>query len=624
MSSVNSILFDMPLVMAALFCSNWLDLKSLSRLDAACASNLHRPILHTIFGCNGFRISKYESITQPSQSLLQWLSCRQLAFEVLELDGQHRKYFRNVKQWLRSRNCRQLRVVSARRVEMEFLLEVLSHAPFVHNLLVNFADLKQSFESSSSGLCPLLTELSLSGEKKIAGDLLTILDCRKLQLLTIYSCPGITKEFANELAGKADRMALDRLCICEVEGLSDSRLARILRACGAQLRHLELADCKQLTGETFVNISETCSNLRSLSFSRPMPSYHTPRPITGAGSVEDAGLHQLSLACLHLTDISLVNVDGISDLSLRAVIQNVVTLQTLYIDGCNNLAGDATIVPHYSGAPSALRTLTFANCRSLRGVMNICQVCPQLEELRIVSCEALNYAASTHIFKHGTRLTSLAINYAYRVYGNDLDSVPAGNLPSLRHLDLEGCTDFTDDGMISVTHICPNLRQLQLKSCAALGSQAMEAIARNLNHLESLGLEGCERVRQGAVLQVLSYCSTLRALRLTWGEGSDITANLLCSMAALPGLSMQALHLQCFQAAGNAIMALMQLLDAHPALISLQLEGDTEHGDIGPNWDHLHAYTALLRKAYPARDIRYGDLQDFDHFDVQPSVPSEN
>jgi hypothetical protein len=614
MSPRYCVLFDLPLVTAALLCSDWLHLKALSKLDQACTARAYRPILLKIYSCEGFRVKDYRVNVESSNNLLllEWLNSRNIAFEKLGVYGRCVRLNPVAMKCLHRGTCRQLKGLYVVQLKAKLVHELLSSSPRLRSLDVDYAGCKQAMEGKIGRLCPLLTKLRIRGTKRAVSDgILSVLDGGKLEDLLLTYCPNVSKGFAVRLSIMNAGATLRTLHITNMDQLTDSRLVRVLRACGLGLRHLHIGECKQLTGETFANIATHCSNITKLEYWKER-CYNSPGSIIPRGGLtDDAGLQHLALACAQLTQLTLRNLKDITDLSLRAVLQNVTSLTALRIENCNSVRGEGTIVPHYSGAPSALKDLQFHDCLQLRGVMNICQICPELQVLLITNCDLLSYTACTHIFKHGTNLTALTMSNAYSVYGNDLDTIPAGNLPKLRYLNMEGCSEFTDDGMNGVTLICPNLQRLLLSSCHTLTDLAMQAVAAHLSQLEYLSIEGCELIRQFAVLNVLQRCDCLRTLRITWDTDNDLQAPLLLSMAALGRLPLHTLYIQHFRATAHNIEALTRLLDAHPSLIKVQLLFDSERHD-SAEFEHLQAYTKLLQRIYPTRYISCDEMEYFD------------
>jgi F-box and leucine-rich repeat protein GRR1 len=621
MCSKYCVLFDLPLVAAALLCSDWMDLQALSKLDQACTSKTYRPVLLNIFSCEGFKVKNYNVSVENSNHvlLLKWLSERNLAFETLTVQGEFLRKNSVAIKCLHRGTCRQLKQLYVARLKASLVHELLSVSPLLRSIDIDFEGCNQNIKAKTNRLCPLLTELCIRGtQRTISGDILSVLYASKLKALLLSNCPNIGKDFAAQLTTANAGATLRTLHISTMGQLTDSRLARILRACGLGLRHLHIGECKQLTGETFANIATYCYHITELEFWKEM-SHDSPRSIIpSAGLAADAGIQQIALACTQLAELRLYNLQDITDLSLRAVLQNITTLTALRVENCHSILGEGTIVPHYSGAPSALTELQFRGCQRLRGVMNVCQICPSLQVLVIMSCNALSYTACTHVFKHGTNLTALTMTNAYSVYGNDLDTIPAGNLPKLRYLNIEGCSEFTDDGLNGVTLICPNLQRLLLSSCHALTDLAMEAVAAHLLHLEYLSIEGCEQIRQFALLNVLRWCDKLRTLRITWDTSNDLQAPLLLSMAAvISRLPLQALYIQHFRPNAHNIEALTRLLDAHPSLTKVQLLFDSERDDHS-EYEHLRTYTKLLQRVYPTRHISCDELEYLDEIYKMP------
>lgn len=85
-------------------------------------------------------------------------------------------------------------------------------------------------------------------------------------------------------------------------------------------------------------------------------------------------------------------------------------------------------------------------------------------------------------------------------------------LPTLRHLKLNGCHDFTGEAMDALISPACGLQSLVLRRCDAFDSQHLSRLTPS-PHLQKLVLAGCDRV-QTQHLKALGQCEALKHLAL--------------------------------------------------------------------------------------------------------------
>jgi hypothetical protein len=612
---MNTALFDFPTIVSASLLSSWLDARALCQLDSACASKCIRPALLKIFSCEGFKakyINKqvFEGRRDHPNAFVRWLKLRSLSTERLQLTELSVEALPHLDRT----TCRRLKSLSVGTVSVRALSHVLASASLLQCFVIQELTkapkaLEPAEPVTGSALCaPLLTELTICRTIKLNSDLVELLDGRKLETLILRECAEVSKSFMQNLAEKVQPDRFRTLQLENLPTLTDTRLARLLRNASG-LRTLSIRNCPEISSETYETLSTYCTALQYLFIGR----LASDNAMDGS---DESSFVALTLICTELKELAFYNIQGMTDVSLKAILQNALRVETLIIVGCNDIKGEGRVTLAYQQLP-ALHTLRVENCSYLTGLLNICEICPHLRNLQVRDCYDLTYAACTQVFRYGTRLEKLCLRDCSLLYGYDLDAIPAGNLPLLVDLDLSACFHLVDEGIESIVAICPNLQTLQLAHTYGLTARALQAIALDCHKLRSFSIKTSSCTSQSALLNVLEN-SNIQALNVSWQEATHctshsagITADTLLSMAVLPmaPLQLSVLSIHRFLPTGPNISAMTTLLDAYTALHTLYLSCGEPEEIIGIDAlsrarlrssveEHFSAYVQLLRRVY--------------------------
>lgn len=113
-----------------------------------------------------------------------------------------------------------------------------------------------------------------------------------------------------------------------------------------------------------------------------------------------------------------------------------------------------------------------------------------------------------------------------------LRSLPA--LPSLRTLQLDGCQDVDDDGLVAISQRCTQLRCFSLYWNVRVTDRGLCRLlrAQKKGNLQSLSLSGCKYLTDETVQRIVGHAATLEILDLTRCPGvTDFGAALICESA---------------------------------------------------------------------------------------------
>ncbi|KAM5256634.1 F-box/LRR-repeat protein 4 isoform 2-T2 [Ctenodactylus gundi] len=158
----------------------------------------------------------------------------------------------------------------------------------------------------------------------------------------------------------------------------------------------------------------------------------------------------------------------------------------------------------------------------------ISEMCPNLQELNLSSCDKLPPQAFNHIAK----LCSLKrlVLYRTKIEIEDYDviaSMIGAKCKNLRTLDLWRCKNITENGIAELASGCPLLEELDLGWCPTLQSSTgcFTRLARQLPNLQKLFLTANRSVCDADIEELASNCTRLRQL--------DILGTRMVSPASL-------------------------------------------------------------------------------------------
>ncbi|XP_069743229.1 F-box/LRR-repeat protein 4 isoform X2 [Narcine bancroftii] len=180
----------------------------------------------------------------------------------------------------------------------------------------------------------------------------------------------------------------------------------------------------------------------------------------------------------------------------------------------------------------------------------IAQMCPNLQELNLSSCDKLNTQAFCHVAKI-SGLRRLVV-YRTKIEVEDYDlvaSVIGAKCKKLQSLDLWRCKNITENGIAAIVAGCQLLEELDLGWCPTLQSSTgcfiklarnlpnlrkifltanrsvcdadIEELATNCPHLFHVDILGTRMVSPGALQKLLQHCKELRLLDVSFCSQID-------------------------------------------------------------------------------------------------------
>ncbi|KEH25538.1 putative F-box domain, leucine-rich repeat domain, L domain-containing protein [Medicago truncatula] len=246
----------------------------------------------------------------------------------------------------------------------------------------------------------------------------------------------------------------------------------------------------------------------------------------------------LSLTLFKLTKINLSGHHYINDTSLFNLFKNCKLLQEVIMFRCRSIT-KVGIVSALCERPT-LRSLSFTNYFEIKNIAMLYELVgnyPLLSEIK------MEYAPLSEIsIENSNSLMNFAVRPQLKSLGLVRNWLRDKNIkrfasifPNLQLLDLSGCCNISNEGILQVLRRCGNIRHLNLAcTCVTLDGLNFEVpklevlnlsytgvfdeilyeISKNCRGLLQLLLQCCHNVRDKGVMHVVGNCLQLKEINL--------------------------------------------------------------------------------------------------------------
>ena len=331
-----------------------------------------------------------------------------------------------------------------------------------------------------------LQTLSIEGLTLVSDEGLSpvVKYCKNLRSFNVNKCPSITSDVIIDIVKNNRSLNTLLLSGTRIDDRSLTSLCAIMiEGCGAEMVHMDLSLCRDITDIGIVCLSETCSNLKKLNLS-------------GLNRISDIGVRSICANCWYLHDL---NVEDIFLLKDNAFFFNPVE------DGRRD-ANEKMLV--------SLRLLNLTDCTNLTdtGLEGLSERCRQIDSLILRGCE---------------RITDSALRIM-----SDPSSCTMADIPmcdSFRLLNISYCTGLTSKGILMFLPHCCCLEELNLSGLASTVTDSfIQQLSFCCRTLQKLILQKCFLITDA------SLCSMADNL---WLELLDISGCHKCTDAGVEVLS---------------------------------------------------------------------------------------
>jgi hypothetical protein len=247
--------------------------------------------------------------------------------------------------------------------------------------------------------------------------------------------------------------------------LDNETMAVIAQHC-PHLQHLDVRECRAVTGPAISSIAQSCSALVYLDVS------DTQADATAVASISEH--------CPLLQHLGIVS--------------------TQVPAGC------------YVALVQACSHLTYLACSSTAraDILAVADYCPDLHTL-IIPRTCAGDDSLVLLMGACPRLRVLDMSSAAYFTDAVLEAV-AEHCKDLQELCLSGCDEISDYGLQLVLYHCHQLRELHLRGCDLLSDESAHAIASYGKNLQVLDVEGCIGIGGEGVRLIGKHCKKLRTV----------------------------------------------------------------------------------------------------------------
>jgi hypothetical protein len=308
---------------------------------------------------------------------------------------------------------------------------------------------------------------------------LSIIDCNKLTDYGFYSFAEQLYEY--KLASIAPLRTLKLKWL----NIQPKTVRSILKLFGSDIFEFHIAGMTTICGETLTDISQECSNIRSLSLQNchydlgdPLHflgfSNLTILDISGNDLITDESITMISYRCSSLTALNLketkLGSETLKTLGNRA--NDFAPLRTLILDDIFGVTDNG--VELLLKGQNQLQVLSMRSCvqltdRALTLIGNYLQN----------SVTNLRFGSVKHVTDRGVnalstchRLQELELGEAVGVTNDGLYSI-ADHFKNLGVLVLYDMNGISVEGVMYVVRTMPNLKEIQLTGCYALDEETI-------------------------------------------------------------------------------------------------------------------------------------------------------
>ncbi|EFJ17589.1 hypothetical protein SELMODRAFT_420841 [Selaginella moellendorffii] len=307
--------------------------------------------------------------------------------------------------------------------------------------------------------------------QKIAARFTNLIELDFAQSTSRSFFPGVIDADLETIAKNFDN--LERINLQECKGITDVGVGVLGKGIPG-LRCVVLSGCRKVTDRAIEVLANSCSRLISLRVGR-------------CKLVSDRAMEALSRNCKELEVLDVSGCIGVTDRGLRALARGCCKLQLLDLGKCVKV-GDSGVAS-LAGSCPALKGINLLDCSKLtdESIASLARQCWSLESLLLGGCRNLTDASIQVVAKERGQV--------------------------LKHLQLDWCSEVTDESLVAIFSGCDVLERLDAQSCAKITDLSLDAL-RNPGFLRELRLNHCPNISNAGIVKIAECCPRLELLEL--------------------------------------------------------------------------------------------------------------
>lgn len=397
--------------------------------------------------------------------------------------------------------------------------------------------------------------IALSGTPKISpqSNVLTCLRWLADRKLCVRSLKFSSTEAADEIrVVLQNTLAINGLEEIEFEKLDgvDTSLFRNLIAHCQNISKINLSCCSSLTDNYFQGTQNTSTTTQlairdSNETTQDNAGIHFSTSSTVISTDQEHSSSPLSsprLVLPNLRQLLLNNCSSLTDAGIQSIVQLAPQLSKLHCRAIHRLTDES--LHHISSLPH-LEDIDFGLCRLMtdKGVRQLAQSKNRaiLSSVNFYYCRNISDQSISELTLHHPSIQMLNVSGCHLVTDVGVARVATQCREHLLHLNLAGCAKITPNSIAIVASNCRQLRSINLSNIKSINDNCVESLWRNCEQLEMLCFSNCELITDDAfkhrsfmwshlkhldltycnqvgdtgLLQIATFCPSLRMLRMT-------------------------------------------------------------------------------------------------------------
>lgn len=352
----------------------------------------------------------------------------------------------------------------------------------------------------------------------------------------------------------ANCRGLEILSLKNMKWIDDYVMEQISVKFHRTLHTIEFENLSSITNTTFYQLGRRCSGIRTLK-------------LLCCPTINDFGIFEINKKN-HLESIYVSHNLSVSDKSIENLLSQSRQLKSISFINCPNMS-DSSLGALYEAVVSwgKQRNMEAATVKSIelrdnysftyQVMIFISAQIPGLEKLDIRDCGALDLVRGMHEMARCTKITELKLGgdisgngkHFYRVDPDKFLTAMLVFAPQLKTLHLEGIVDFDDDHIAALMDETLELRDLTLINMH-FGTQTVEAICSNNPNISKIEFTGSRILADMDMRCLTTICVHITALKVHRCEKLTDSAFARCvRLGILDELDLSYVSKQCTQAA---------------------------------------------------------------------------
>ncbi|KAF9358038.1 hypothetical protein BGX34_009099 [Mortierella sp. NVP85] len=304
--------------------------------------------------------------------------------------------------------------------------------------------------------------------------------CPNIERLNLTGCRLATSKAIEDVCN--NMASLTQLDLAGLHGVNDSTLQVMAMNCHS-LQVLNLSWCKMISGSGLMSLSKGCQELRKLN-------------VSGCANLEDQWMRTIGLNLPKLRELCL---NGCSSLTDRGLMELLWGLSV----GSHKRLQDLRREKRSVTPAQALGELPAS--QNAYSDNDLDKGDDDFEESDVDSTEDGEDTNTSEGDQENPQacLVYLGLSQCHMLTLEALRSVSQYCNRQLRRLELSGCKNLDDEGLVHLAQRCTHLRFLDLEDITSLTDTSLRAFAVHLQKLERICLSFCENVTDQGILRML-------------------------------------------------------------------------------------------------------------------------